>query len=288
MTAPKSFSDKKSDPIKENLHEYSEAMKAGIQDWKKMTGQVEKPFIAHPQKKEPTSILPALTDALDQLYNDKREGIHVSDLVLCPRKTLFRRLNPAKTTPTELNFFTLGKSLHQAAQDLTKVHGEQFAQEQEVWMDEQGKTWYGGDDTGIEDAFPKDSSVVAHIDIYDKKNNVPVEMKGIRKADIDQPKSFHAQQLRYYMAITGAEKGIVLYQLLMNFKDKPFKEFILSMDEVERTAEKQKLMREMKHFKKALDAKDPRLARDVMSDPELNWQCDSCKYLPQCQEWSKK
>lgn len=246
-----------------------------------------------------TSILTFLTDALDQLYNDPREGIHVSDLALCPRKALFRRLNPAKTTPTELNFFTLGKSLHQAAQDLTKVHGDIFVQEQEVWMSPEGNVFITpsgfnitSDEKSLKQLKEKfgidpSVSVVAHIDIYNKRDNIPVEMKGIRKADIDQPKPFHVQQLKYYMAMTGADTGIILYQLLLNFKDKPFKEFIITMTPEQREAEKQKLIKEMKSFGRALATGDPKKAHAVINDEELNWQCDKCPYLSQCQQWSK-
>lgn len=224
-----------------------------------------------------TSVLPFLTDALDKKYNDIRTGVHVSDISLCPRQSVYRRLNPAKTTPKELNFFTLGKSLHQAQQDLTEVHGDRFAMESEVWLSAK---------TG--ELIPsikadKENDITAHIDIYDQKNNIPVECKGIRKASIEQPYTFHVQQLKYYMAMTGAEKGIILYQLIMHFKDKPFKEFLITLDEVQRAAEKQKLLREAKAFARAVKAKDPMLAHGIIKDEDLNWKCDDCPLIKQCQ-----
>src|SRR5574341_976909 len=246
-----------------------------------------------------TSILPDLMAALDKLYNDKREGVHVSDLTLCPRKAVLRRFEPSKTTPTELNFFTLGKSLHQAAQDLTKVHGDRFVKEQEVWLDIYGNTVLAGSASTVWEydseraRFLKDHFVdintcpVAHIDVYDTENNIPIEMKGIRKASIDQPKDFHVEQLKYYMAMVNAHKGIILYQLLMNFKDTPFKEFVITMDDKQLAEQRAKLLKESAGFVKALIDKDAKLARAVINDQDLNWQCDRCPFLERCQRWSK-
>jgi CRISPR/Cas system-associated exonuclease Cas4 (RecB family) len=242
------------------------------------------------------SILGHLTEALDKLYNQRRQGIHVSDVTMCPRKAIFRRLNPSKTTPTELNFFTLGKSLHQAAQDLTEVF-PQYTQEMEVWLTKKGQTEFvysKKEDFDDEEDYREylqmrgidpDNDLVAHIDLYNKQENIPIEMKGIRKASIDAPKDFHIQQLKYYMAMTNSNHGIILYQLLMHYKDKPFKEFYVSMTDKQLAEERRTLIQEAKSFGNALRLNNPKLARNVLEDENLNWLCDRCQFLKQCQEW---
>jgi CRISPR/Cas system-associated exonuclease Cas4 (RecB family) len=127
--------------------------------------------------------------------------------------------------------------------------------------------------------------VVAHIDIYNFKENIPVEMKGVRKDDIKEPKSFHVQQLKYYMAMTGAHKGIVFYQLLLHYKDKPFKEFVVTMTDEELKVEREKLLSEAKRFSDAILQAEPMLASNVWDNKELNYQCRSCNYFTQCREW---
>src|SRR5437879_3812579 len=50
--------------------------------------------------------------------SEEREGVHVSDLTLCLRKAIFRKLNQTSITPKELNFCTLGRAIKDAIQTL--------------------------------------------------------------------------------------------------------------------------------------------------------------------------
>jgi len=47
---------------------------------------------------------------------EKRTGIHVSDLLLCPRKSIFDKIKPQKIGDLELSFFTTGRMAHEAIQ----------------------------------------------------------------------------------------------------------------------------------------------------------------------------
>ena len=54
---------------------------------------------------------------------DTREGVHVSDLTLCPRKAVFRKLSPEPCTMRDLNFFTSGRAIHDSIQILANSDG---------------------------------------------------------------------------------------------------------------------------------------------------------------------
>jgi CRISPR/Cas system-associated exonuclease Cas4 (RecB family) len=122
------------------------------------------------------------------------------------------------------------------------------------------------------------------VDIYDRRRNIPLEFKTTRASDIREPKSFHVEQLKYYMSILSAEEGYMLYQLLMHFGQTPFKTFRITMSAEERKAQRDKLVKEIDSLKKAMEAGNPSLARSVDKDPSLNWLCKDCPYLMKCQE----
>lgn len=103
-----------------------------------------------------------------------------------------------------------------------------------------------------------------------------------RASDIKEPKSFHVEQLKYYMSILGAEEGYMIYQLLMHFEETPFKAFRITMNANERKEQRDKLVREINSLKKAMEAVDPSIARCVSEVPDLNWLCNDCPYLTDC------
>jgi DNA-binding protein Fis len=213
-------------------------------------------------EKEKTRILPNLYKALYQEYKETRTGIHVSDIVLCPRKRVFREIEPMPVTALELNFFTSGKAIHAAIQSLAARYPDRYALE-----------------------YPLDyNGISGHVDIYDKQNNIPIEAKSMRKASIETAKPHQVKQLKAYMAITDAAKGLMLYQLLLHFKDQPFAEFVISMTADERQKERDWLNLEYHYLKLALMQKKPALARHVMYDADYNFQCRNCPYLAKCQD----
>lgn len=239
-------------------------------------------------------VLPALYRALYETYQDNRTGIHVSDIVLCPRKRVFRELEPKPITNIELNFFTSGKAIHAALQDLAKHNGS-YEIEQEIYLRDDRTSVLGlthlmqeiHEETKGEfmsaHNLDENNCISGHIDIYDRANNVPIEAKSMRKASVDKPKPHHVQQLKVYMAITGADYGIVLYQLLLHFDQTPFVEFVIQMTKDEREKMLDWLMVELHELRLAIKRQDPALARHVMLDGDYNFQCRNCPYLRQCQ-----
>lgn len=205
--------------------------------------------------------LNSLTVALKNKYDtERRDGVHVSDLSLCSRKGVFRKIEPRMTTMLELNFYTSGRGIHEAIQNLVESQPDTFEIEKEIE--------YNG--------------IVGHVDLYDKCNNIPIEAKSVRKKEVLEPYKHHVEQLKSYMAILDAGTGIILYQHLLNFEDKPFKEFEISMTKEERADQRTKLRKEASKFEKAISLNDPMVANGVWKNKDLNWLCKNCPYKASC------
>ena len=206
-------------------------------------------------------ILQELYDALYEQYNQVREGIHVSDITLCPREACFRRLDPKKLTNTDLNFFTSGKAIHEALQSLIRKDPYRFELEKEVKM---------GD-------------IVGHIDIFDKKYHIPIEAKSARVKTMSEPKAHYLKQLEAYMALTGSDTGIILVQCLLNYEENPFVEFEHKMTQEQRQAIVLQLRQDATQLKSGIMNIDPSLVRHIAYDTTLNWKCRYCPYLKPCE-----
>jgi len=207
-------------------------------------------------------ILQELYDALYEQYNQVREGIHVSDITLCPREACFRRLDPKPLTNTDLNFFTSGKAIHEALQSLIRKDPDRFELEKEVKM---------GD-------------IVGHIDIFDKKYHIPIEAKSARVKTMEEPKAHYLKQLEAYMTLTDSTKGIILVQCLLNYEDKPFLEFEHTMTDEQLDATREQLYKDAIQLKSGIMNMDPALVRHINYDLTLNWKCRYCPYAKPCEQ----
>ena len=206
-------------------------------------------------------ILETLYSALHEEYNKERTGVHVSDITLCPRETCFRRLDPKPLTNTDLNFFTSGKAIHAALQSLVEKNPERFEMEKEI----------------------KYNGIEGHIDIFDKTYHIPIEAKSARVKTMKEPKAHYIKQLEAYMSITGADKGIILVQCLLNYEDNPFVEFEHTMTEEQRQQTLEQLNTDASVLKIGYSEKDPSLVRHIAYDETLNWKCRFCSYKQKCE-----
>ena len=206
-------------------------------------------------------ILEELYKSLYEEYNKPRPGIHVSDITLCPRESCFRVLQPRELTNTDLNFFTSGRAIHEALQSLVRKYPKRFEIEKEVKM---------GD-------------IVGHIDLFDLDNYVPIEAKSARVKTMDKPKAHYIRQLEAYMALTGADKGIILVQCLLNYEENPFVEFEHTMTYDERHKVLEQLRMDAKILQIGIAQQDPSLVRHINYDNELNWKCRFCTYKEPCE-----
>ena len=206
--------------------------------------------------------LELLYDSLYEEYNKERSDIHVSDLTLCPRESCFRRLDPKPLTNTDLNFFTSGKAIHEALQSLIKKFPDRFEKEKEI----------------------KFNGIEGHIDIFDKQYHVPIEAKSARVKTMTEPKAHYITQLEAYMAITGADTGVILVQCLLNYNQDPFVEFEHTMTAQQRNQKLHELNQDAIMLKTANVSQDPSIVRHIAYNNDLNWKCRYCRYLKPCEE----
>jgi CRISPR/Cas system-associated exonuclease Cas4 (RecB family) len=197
---------------------------------------------------------------MEEIVSKPREGTHVTDVLLCKRLRVFREIDPLPITAKALSIFVTGMANHTVAQWLFLRDGRRFEREKHLE--------FGG--------------VTGSVDVLDKMRNIPIEFKTTRASSISQPKPWHVQQLKYYMAMLNASQGYILYQLLMHFGDSPFRSFKITMSAQERKNQLDKLVDEAGSLKRALDARDPSLAKPVYDDPSLNWLCKDCPYQMNC------
>ncbi|MPZ05854.1 MAG: hypothetical protein GEU26_05445 [Nitrososphaeraceae archaeon] len=201
-------------------------------------------------------------DTMEEWHSKPRDFGHVSDVVMCHRQRLYREIDRRPLGSKNVSIYSSGKAIHEAVQLLFRSDKRTFEIEKYVEF----------------------KDILGSVDIYDRKRNIPIEFKTSRASDIKEPKSFHVDQLKYYMSMLGAEQGYIIYQLLMHFEDTPFKTFRILMNAQERKDQRDKLVKEVNSLKRAIEARDPSLARPVNHDPSLNWLCKSCEYLADCKK----
>jgi len=218
-------------------------------------------------------LLNILYNALYEEYDRPREGTHVSDVLLCPRKKCYEKIDPLPLNNVQLNFFTSGKAIHGALQTLVKKYPHRFEIEKEVKLGE----------------------LEAHIDIFDKELGMPIEAKSARIADLKEEDLFgrnpdkkkskihFVRQLEAYMAMTDSDKGKILVQCLLHFGDTPFLEFNHTMTKAQREQTLAKLTADAILLKQAIERKDPNIARHIAYEEEYNWQCRYCPYAKECE-----
>ena len=196
---------------------------------------------------------------LKEQYNKERQGVHISDLVLCMREVIFRRLDPKPLSNMELSFFALGEGSHLALQRLAKT-GK---------IESERALEYKG--------------IIGHVDLYE---GVPIEVKTSRsKYPILEPKDFWIKQLSYYMAIANSNVGIILLFSMMNF-EQPFKSWTVTLSNDELKTLLDEMEAKATQFNIALGLKDPFMAQHIKADKNLNWKCQKCAWEKPC--WSKR
>jgi hypothetical protein len=195
-----------------------------------------------------------MREAMEQRYSRPRNGWHVTDIALCPRQRVFKSIDPLPITDKELNMYSSGRAVHEAVQWLFMSNPGRYEKEKYVEYND----------------------IEGSIDIFDKKRNTPIEFKTLRSSNIEKPKSFQEEQLRYYMAMQDSSNGRMIYQCIMHFGDKPWREFKVTMTEQQRKGQLEKLVKEITSLQNAMKAKDPSLARSVYHDKE-------CPYSKECE-----
>jgi hypothetical protein len=130
--------------------------------------------------------------------------------------------------------------------------------------------------------------IVGHVDMYDKRKNVPIEFKTTTTESLlTKPNSYNEEQLRYYMAILDSPTGWLIYQYLSRKVKPKWNRFIIQMDKYERRERLGRLVEEVTTLKSAIKAEDPSIARAIY-DTDIQWLCYDCKYVKECKEMRPK
>lgn len=220
-------------------------------------------------------VLPLAYAALDKRYNGRKRGeeCHVSDLAICPREASFRRMHPEPIGNMQLGYFTTGEGVHGIFQ---KLMCEAYPDRYEGYPYEKSVNFNG---------------ISGHIDLYDKIDRVPIELKTVNSGTVDYPKVHHLNQIKMYMAMLDVPVGKVIYQFFEWYKQAiktggPWREWTITMSDAERMALKLQMIKDSSGFMEALVLKDPSRARHIMNDPDLSvWKCKKyCSWYKQCKE----
>lgn len=182
-----------------------------------------------------------------------REGIHVSDLTLCLRKSYYSKTMPRRPTPATLGYYVDGSRRDLVIKGLlgTKVTA---AEKDGIW-------------------FAPDS--------VDNEGN-PIEIKTTRAAEGVSP--HHITQLTYYMVLSGKNTGhLVIQRVGFRKNDVPFEAYNFDFEPGEMQRYRQEMLERRDSLKSALENSDPRIAPSVRSSPEFNWLCKSCPWSEECQ-----
>jgi hypothetical protein len=57
-----------------------------------------------------------MRETMEERYSKPRKGWHVTDIALCPRQRVFKKIDPLPITNKELNMFSSGRGIHEAVQ----------------------------------------------------------------------------------------------------------------------------------------------------------------------------
>lgn len=198
-----------------------------------------------------------LLNLLKDEYGRERDGVHVSDILLCIRQNVYRKLQPTKISEKELSFYALGEGAHLSLQRLVENGG------------------------AVTEKVITLNGITGTVDVFD---GVPIEIKTTRSHD-DSTKSFHITQLKYYMAITKSNVGILLY-FMMNDYERPFRFRTVTLSDKELDEARSEIKERGALFTEALLSRDPFKAPHVKNESDLAWKCKYCQYKEQC--WSKE
>jgi hypothetical protein len=199
--------------------------------------------------REDESVEGKLRQKLVVEYAKLRVGIHVSDLTLCMRQSLFRKLDPKPPTTKQVGYFLDGARRHEALQTL---YGE-----------------------GVVEKKGEFEGVRYSIDIYD---GLPIEFKTTRaRAAISE---HWIRQLVYYMLATDSAVGLLQVQRIMPRDENPFPAYVITLDDRQKAKWLRDFRERSSRFLEALEKKNPSLL--AVYRGEGDWVCRECPYKSEC------
>lgn len=195
--------------------------------------------------------------AITELYSEDRDGVHCTDLTLCMRQALFRKLSPVELTMKQIGYFFDGSRRHETLQ---KLYGRGVA-EKEVQFE----------------------GVKCTIDILD--NGIPIEFKTTRAATAIS--EHWIRQLIFYMLAVESGKGILQIQRIMPSKMRKreeqanlFPAYVIQLDQKGREFWFRNFRERKSAFFEAHRSKD--LLRAPIYRGENKWLCFDCSFKAEC------
>jgi len=219
-------------------------------------------------------IFPLIENALFEIQDLTEVSIiNVSDLLFCRRKVVFQKCNPVTQIDTYQSSY--GKALHLAIQSILTRYSEEFEIEKKVIYN--CSNFY-------DKSITQSIFIVGKIDLYDRKIQVPLEFKfPTLNGEITEPKPYHLQQLKYYMAMQNSTYGVLLYfppehdmQLHL------ISAFVVSVNDEELYTEHENLISNALTVHNAIASHDPAKASHIAYDRSLSWLCKTCPYSKEC------
>ncbi len=116
--------------------------------------------------------------------------IHVSEVTGCLRKSYYNRKLATRLTELQQISILFGNGIHHQLQEL--LRGKGWVIEYEVRYN-----------------FKK-FELIGHVDAYNPKNNIILEIKSTSKAP-EKPYEEHVRQINAYLAMTKSKKGYIIY-----------------------------------------------------------------------------
>lgn len=199
---------------------------------------------------------------MEKEFYPSRNSVHVSDLTLCLRQALYRKISPVPPSEKQIGYFLDGARRHEALQRL-----------------------YQADDPAHILTEKKGSfeGVNYSIDIY---HSIPIEFKTTRASE--GISEHWIRQLAYYMLATSSNIGILqLQRIIPRGNEQIFPAYLLEF-----TSEKQRLywyaefLERKSDFINSLNALSPDTAPIYRG--EGNWVCRGCQYRQRCDEIESK
>ena len=215
-------------------------------------------------------LLDRLMRALENRYEKrKREGIHYSELIYCPRQALLRRMDPKPIKLREMMFFFIGECVHRGIEDLLKEDDPRVEIEKQVYY----KDMIGTIDSVV------DNTVCEYKTTWSSKDTL---------------KEHYRDQDEGYAAIGGYNKGKVLIVMLQWILKGiiPFKVHEINLTDEDNKKRLEWIDKELESYRIALDKNDWKLARPVVGT-SMEWKCAKgteyeCPWLEMCHDYEQK
>jgi hypothetical protein len=219
------------------------------------------------------SVKKALLEGWIRTRGQKRDSIHVSDLLHCRRRVCFERLdlNPVIIDEKKMKYFIGGEVKHLQLQNLL---GPDFDCEKEVTY-----------------TTPKGIRIIGHCDAIHRDTKTCIEWKITESTKVSRdPYSYHLKQLMMYLAILGYSKGVLMYMIIGSTHKVSdyFPTYHITMTEDERYNILERIEKNATELQNGINNRDPNLVGHVLGSSIYrnpngdNWYCLSCPYKQKC------